>query len=479
MTGLKAIARKRLLFNKTETAFVVAVISIVVAILLVSLSVSINYFELYLTQAQTLTGNSLEEVIDNGFSNMSEVGEYIAEFAVFFRSYSVPSNFDGIIPPPSANNSDSLFAPIALVENLPFTIIFMLFIVFCVARVSLSIVFSACKRERAGFFSLLLVSGATDKQIKKCAFYEGVYYCLVAIPIGSVLGVVGIYGTEMLAHILFENLNTHYGILTLSADFSFSLMALIVVTAFVFLSVCMLSKKACKRLSVKTTATQLRQTAGTDIGLCTFTANPRAYRRRGIEYYIAIRNFQNNFGKYFKIITMTVLYTAIAGLTFVIFNVIRNYNNQEILFYSKDLVSFTFSFQYYFGLVAVCLCFISVISTFVAVFTNINSNVSEYAVMVSSGSSKKSVLRAVRIEGVICSLSGVLVSLISILYSLAFFMEIYSNDNAMNFGSFENAAIITAVSLSLFFVSVIITTVMINRKMKNLDVIKTLKDYFY
>ena len=68
---------------------------------------------------------------------------------------------------------------------------------------------------------------------------------------------------------------------------------------------------------------------------------------------------------------------------------------------------------------------------------------------------------------------------ISILYSLAFFMEIYSNDKAMNFGSFENAAIITAVSLSLFFASVIITTVMINRKMKNLDVIKTLKDYFY
>lgn len=479
MNAFKDIARKRLLFNKTETTFVIVVISIVVAILLVSLSVSINYFELYLTQAQTLTGNSLEEVIDNGFSNMSEVGEYIAEFAVFYRSYSVPSNFDGIIPPPSANNSDSLFAPIALVENLPFTIIFMLFIVFCVARVALSIVFSACKRERAGFFSLLLVAGATDKQIKKCAFYEGVYYCLVAIPIGSVLGVVGIYGTEMLAHILFENLNTHYGVLTLSADFSFSLIALIVVTAFVFLSVCMFSKKACKRLSVKTTATQLRQTAGTDIGLCTFTANPRAYRRRGIEYYIAIRNFQNNFGKYFKIITMTVLYTAIAGFTFVIFNVIRNYNNQEILFYSKDLFSFTFSFQYYFGLVAVCLCFISVISTFVAVFTNINSNVSEYAIMISSGASIKSVLRAVRIEGLFCSFSGLIFSVISIVYSLSYVMEIYSNDSSVKFGGFENAAVITFVSLLLYFLSVVITTQMISQKMKKLDVIKILKDYFY
>lgn len=479
MNAFKAIARKRLLFNKTETAFVVAVISIVVAILLVSLSVSINYFELYLTQAQTLTGNSLEEVIDNGFSNMSEVGEYIAEFAVFYRSYSVPSNFDGIIPPPSANNSDSLFAPIALVENLPFTIIFMLFIVFCVARVSLSIVFSACKRERAGFFSLLLVAGATDKQIKKCAFYEGVYYCLVAIPIGSVLGVVGIYGTEMLAHILFENLNTHYGVLTLSADFSFSLIALIVVTAFVFLSVCMFSKKACKRLSVKTTATQLRQTAGTDIGLCTFTANPRAYRRRGIEYYIAIRNFQNNFGKYFKIITMTVLYTAIAGFTFVIFNVIRNYNNQEIFLYTKDLLSFTFSFQYFFGLVAICLCIITIVSTFIAVFTNINSNVSEYAVMISSGASIKSVLRAVRIEGLFCSFSGLIFSVISIVYSLSYVMEIYSNDSSVKFGGFENAAVITFVSLLLYFLSVVITTQMISQKMKKLDVIKILKDYFY
>lgn len=479
MNAFKDIARKRLLFNKTETAFVVAVISIVVAALLVSLCVSINCFEFYLEQAEKLTGYSMETVVENGFSNMTEIGEYIAEFVVFFSEYTVPENHSSRSPIPAAENSDSIFAPIALIENLPFTIIFLLIIVLFVSHVALSIVFSACKRERAGFFSVLLASGTTDKQIKKCAFYESVYYCLAAIPIGTVMGVVGVFAAEKIAQALFDNPNTGYNGAALSIDFGFSFIALLVVTAFVFLSVCAFSKNACKKLSVKNTATQIRQTAGTDLGLCTFTANPQAYRRKGIEYYVAIRNFQNNFGKYFKIILMTVFYTAVAGLTFILFNVVRNYNNQEILLYSKDLLSFTFSFQYYFVLVAVCLCIVCVVSTFIAVFTNINSNTGEYAVMVSSGTSKKSVLKAVRTEGALCSVSGVAVSLMSIIYSLVFLMEIYRNDSDMTFGGFENAAVIIFVSLLLFFVSVVITTVMVSHKMKKLDVVKILKDYFY
>lgn len=479
MKALKDIARKRLLINKTETAFVIAVISIVVAALLISLSVSINYFEFYLLKAEELIGIPMDSIVKNGFSNMREIGEYIVEFTLFFRSYSVPTTFEDVVAPPSADNSDSLFAPISLVENLPFTIIAMLAVVACMSLVALSIIFSACKRERSGFFSILLASGAGEKQIKKCAFYESVYYCLAAIPIGAVLGVVGIYSVEGLARILFGNLNKSYDGLALSVDFSFSLMALLGVAVFVFLSVCIFSGKACRKLSIKNTATQIRQNAGTDIGLCTFTANPKAYRRKGIEYYVAIRNFQNNFGKYFKIITMTVFYTGIVGFTVVIFNVIRNYNNQEILIYGKDLLSFTFAFQYYFSLIGVCLCVICVVSTFIAIFTNINSNVSEYAVMVASGSSIKSVLKTVRIEGVICSLSGVIVSVISFLYSLSFIMGIYSNDDAMNFGNIESAGITTAVSLLAFFVSAIITTAMTDKKMQKLDVIKVLKDYFY
>lgn len=479
MKALKDIARKRLLFNKTETAFVVAVISVVVAVLLVTLSVSVNYFEFYLSEAEALTGDCMETVVENGFSNMAEIGEYIAEFTMFFSEYSVPSSYEDAAPAPAAENSESIFAPVALVENLPFTVAFLMLVVLFISRAALSIVFSACKRERAGFFSVLLASGATDKQIKKCAFYESLYYCFAAIPVGSVLGFVGIYGAEKPAELLFENLNTNYNDMALSVDFGFSFAALLVVTGFVFLSVCICSGKACKKLSVKNTATQIRETAGTDIGICTFTAKAKAYQKKGIEYYIAIRNFQNNFGKYFKIITMTVFYTAAAGFTFLFFNVVRNYNDQEILLYSKDLLSFTFSFQYYFALVAVCLCVICIVSTFIAVFTNINSNISEYAVMVSSGTSIKSVLKAVRAEGVICSLSGVAVSLASILYSVVFFMDIYSNDSAVNFGGFENAAVITFVSLLLFTLSVVITIIMINRKMKKLDVIKTLKNYFY
>ncbi len=477
MKVLKDIARKRLLINKNETVFVIAVIAIAVEALITVLSLSINYFEFYLYHAAALTGNSMETVVKNGLSNMSDIWEYVVEFTMYFRSYDVPSSYAEFVSPPSAGNSDSVFAPVALVENLPFVIIFMVIFVLGVSCVALSIVFAACKRERSGFFSLLLASGATDKQIKKCAFYESVYYCAFAFPAGVVSGIIGIYVAELTAHALFRS--TAYNGIQLSVNFKASLVAVLVALAFVFLSVCVFSRKACKKLSVKMTATQLRQIAGTDIGICTFTAKPGAYKRKGIEYFIAIRNFQNNFGKYFKIIAMTVFYTSIAAFTIAIFNVIRNYNNQEIFVLGKDLLSFTFAFQYYFGIVAICLCIVSVASTFIAVFTNINSNISEYAVMISSGASIKSVLKAVRLESAICSVSGILVSLASILYSVSFLMEIYSDDSSVNFGSFENTVVVTAVSLTFFLISIVITTIMINRKMKKLDVIKTLRDYFY
>lgn len=479
MLTLKDVARKRLLANKAETAFVIAVVSVVMATLIIAFSASIGYLQFFLAQAEALTGEEFSTVINNGISNIKEIGEYMAEFTLYFLEYTLPSSFEEIVPPPSANNSDSLFSPLALVENLPLTIILMLIILILISYLSLSIVFSACKRERRKFFSVLLATGATDRQIKKCAFYESVYYFLIALPIGLLFSVLGICIVKLTVTEVFEKLNHIYSGLEFSVRFGFSFVAFVITMVFVFFSVCRFSGKTYKKLSVKYTAKQIRESAGTDIGLCTFTANAGAYQRRGIEYYVAIRNFQNNFSKYFKVIFMTIVYSMIAGMTFLIFNVIRNYNNQEVLLYSKEMLSFTFSFQLYFGLIALSLCAICVVSTFVAVFTNINSNVGEYAVMVSSGSSLKTVLKTVSKEGVICSVSGMMFSLLSIVYTLAFVMEIYSADSDMNFVGLDSVAGIVAVSLLLFFTNVMSTVAIVKARMKNLETVKVLKDYFY
>lgn len=479
MKEFKSIARKRILFNKTESVFVVVAIAVVVGVLFFSFSLSINYFDFFLNEAGNLTGNSLQKVFENGFSNLSEIGEYLIEFTMYFVSYEVPEKIEDIIPPPVADNSDSLFSAHALVENLPLTLFIMIIIVVVISWVSISIVFSACKRERSKFFSVLLLSGASDKQIKKCAFYEGVYYCLVAVPLGSVLGIIGVYTAEFIIDLLFEKLNLHSGGLIFPVELRFSPSSLLVVLPFIFLLVCHFSKKACKKLSVKTTATRIRQVAGTDIGLCTFTANPLAYKRKGMEYYVAIRNFQNNFGKYFKIIFMTVTYTGIIGLTFVIFNVIRNYNNQEIYLYSNELLSFTFAFQLFFCCIAIALCIVSVCGTFMAVSANINSNMGEYAVMHSAGSSVKAVLKTVRMEGFICGVSGLVFSFMCVIYSVAFMMQIYGNDSEMRFSGFGTVAGAVCMALTLFLLCVFITVLMVNKKMKNLDTVKVLKDYFY
>lgn len=479
MTSMRSIARKRLLFNKTESFFIIFIISVMVGALLVSFSLSKNYFDFFIAEAEALTGNSLSKVLDNSVSNLSEIGEYIVDFTMYFVGYQVPEKIEDFIPPPSANNSDSLFSPTALVENIPLAVFSLSFIILVVTWLSLSIVFSSCKRERRTFYSALMLSGASFKQIKKCAFYEGVYYCFCAIPFGIFFGITGMHFLKHILVLVFEKLAFDYSGLNFAIEVKFSFFCLLLVIPFMFLAVLAFSKKACKKLSVNTAATQARQGGGTDIGLCTFTANPIAYKRKGIEYYVAIRNFQNNFGKYFKIIFMTIMYTAIIGLTFVIFNIIRNYNNQEILLYDTELLSFTYSFQMFFCSVAVVVCVMTLISTFVAIFANINSNMGEYAVMRSVGSSIKSILKTVKIEGFICSISGFVFSVAGVLYSVSFMMEIYRNDSDVYFGGFGTVAGIVCATLSMFVLCVWISVVMINKKMKILDTVKVLKDYFY
>ena len=94
MTSMRSIARKRLLFNKTESFFIIFIISVMVGALLVSFSLSKNYFDFFIAEAEALTGNSLSKVLDNSVSNLSEIGEYIVDFTMYFVGYQVPEKIE-------------------------------------------------------------------------------------------------------------------------------------------------------------------------------------------------------------------------------------------------------------------------------------------------------------------------------------------------------------------------------------------------
>lgn len=475
MKTMGKIALRRISCNKTESFLVIVTVALTVATLLFSTSLSINYFDFYLNEAESLTGASMENVVENGISNLIEIGEYLGEFMMFFASYQVPEFSEDAEPIPLAGNSDAVFSADAMIENLPFTIGMMLIVVLFIVSVSLSVVFSACKRERRSFFVTLSASGASKKHIKKCSFYESIVYWASGMPFGFLLGVLEIYAAKFVSDGLFSD----YAKTSLPVNISFSALSLVFVLPVSFLMVYRFSKKACRKISLKTVATDIKQAAGTDIGLGSFTADEKKYFRKGIEHFVAVRNFQNNFGKYFKIIFMTVMYTGIIALTIVIFNAIRVYNGQAFISGNGELLAFSFSTELYFCSLAVVLSLVSLLSTFIAVWANINSNTGEYAIMRSVGSSVSSVLKAVRIEGLICNLSGVVFSLVCVIYSLSFIMQIFSEEPDMSFTI--NGAVfgIIGIALLMFTLCVSSTVIMVNRKMKRIDTIKILKDYFY
>lgn len=473
MKELKSIARKRILASKTESVFLLITVILASATLFMCFSLGINYIEFFISEAEALTNSPLHEVVRSGATNMSEIIKYMGVLLIFIKS-----NAGADEPPPAADNADSVFSAVSTVENLPFTIIFMTVTALLTVYISLSVVFSVCKRERFNFFATLLISGASKKHIKKCAFYEAVYFCLAAIPGGLVLGCLEVYAVKSAAVKAFKELSLTYGGKVFPVDIKISVIAAVVTVPIIFLMVCRFSEKACKKLSIKTVATDIKKTFVTDIGMRTFSADPRSYRNFGIEFYIAFRNFHNNLGKYAKIIFLTVMYVMLMGATFIMFNAVRGYNGEMVLS-DEELLAFSYSAEVYFCAVTAAIMIITLMSTFNAISANINSNISEYALMRSAGSSVKSVLRTVRLEGFICNLIGVAFGTLSIISFLAMVDQIYREDARVYIGGNEAALIVVAAVLILFSLFVMSTVLMMSRKMKKINMIAVLKDLLY
>lgn len=486
------IAKKRILNAKTESMLIVVSVAFTASVLFSVFSLGAGFTKYFFANAERLTGNSLTQVQANAKTNVSEIGNYIYELYRFiekgyvepkdcveFDEYSETGEYKLIDHPvPLADNAENLFSANAFVENLPLMVAVISAATLLCACISLSLTFAVSKRERRSFYATLLASGATQKQVIKCFFYESVYYCAVSIPLGVLLSIVELSVIKLTADKIFDNNFAAYGI-TFDVDIGLSLGVLAVASILLFLLVWCFSLKAGKKLSVRTVAADVKRTFVTSIGDRVLTENAKTYKLLGIEYYIAFRNFHNNLGKYIRMIFMTVIYSTLVGLSLMIFAAVRNFMQSEVNVAVSELSAFSYAAEIYVCSAGAMIALITVISTFNAIYANVNSNEGEYALMRSAGSTVKSVLRTVRFEGYICNCISFILSFFCAVFVYIFIAQAYQRDARVDFGSPYLFWGVFAVSMMLLFASVTVICFATGRKMKRIDLIGVLKDFVY
>ncbi|MBQ3499370.1 MAG: hypothetical protein IJA87_09635 [Clostridia bacterium] len=473
MNEIRTISKKRVLSNRSQSLVIIITIVLAVATLTSALSMSLSFICFYINDAPELLGMTAQEIKEAGKSNSREMLEYMDEYLEYFRAGGGPL-------PPAAHNSEAVFSPQASVANLPVAVAVLIPIVVFSVYISLSVIFSVTKRSRRSFLATLMISGASNKMVKACAFYDAVYFCAAAFLPGLVLGIAETYIVKAAAAKVFAELRQRYsGIGGMPVDIRFSFLSYIASALFVFAVVCMLSRSAAKKLSVKNAATEIKQKIVTEIGLCTFTESPKKYLFPGVEYYISFRNFTNNVGKYLRIITMSIMYVSMMGISFMVFSAIRNYNSYQLINQADALVNFSYAFQVYFCALSLVMAVITVFSTFNALCANVNSNIGVFTIMRSAGSPIKSILRCVRLEGGLCNIIGSCLSVYAVIHFYREVSEIYREDPAVSLGEPELPIIIGAAFCLIFILSVVVSVVVAVKKMKKLDIVVVLKELLY
>lgn len=479
MINENIIAQRRIKANKYETLLIKASIIIAVSTLFTVCSLCLNYYNLFMEQASSLTNSTMPQILKNSVSNFIGMAEYTLKFLEYFSS--MPSVVgSSVIPVPASDNADSLFSPEAIVENMPLTIIIMLIITLVSVYASLSIVFSVCQKNRQSFYATIMASGASEKFIKKCTFYEVFYYCSTTVAAGLLLGCAEIYLTEFISKKIFASLSENYGNLVFPVNLKPSgEMAFFVVYPLIFLMVGIFSKRACKKLSAKSITSNKKKASVSNIGIRAMTASPESYSRYGIESFVAFRNFQCKLSKYFRIIFMTLTYVLLIGATFIIFSTMRSFNGYEIVNSGKEILSFSFAAQILISAVTLAVAAVTLVGTFCAVSANINSNIGEYALMKSSGASLNAILKSVRLEGGFCLLFGIVFSVFGSVFFAAVLSQIYREDSRVAVTEIGPMAAAVGVALGLFILAVVFTIASTSKKMKKINLIATLKDLFY
>lgn len=499
----RVLAKKRFSKEKTEFFLLVITTAVTTAALLLTLTLSMNYFRFLVNSSQEIIGVSFSQLLKNNISNLSEISDYTGDF-LYYLNYGLtdediekledkkrqlresPSSSqiegywnevksENIMLLPQAENADSVFSPMASVENLPSTIFLLSLVVFFMVNAVLSIAFRLCKKSRRSFLVTMLGAGDTMHGIKKYVREETKLILSYGVPAGIICGTVGVYTVRLIANIFFED----RGFSAFPVNINISVSALVVTILIISLLVFRLSVKAYKEISIAQVASAMKTKLVADNGIRTMTASAKKYRRKGMEHFVSIGNFSSNMINYISMIVTTSVTLLVFVITVMVFDIVRNYSGQGFASCSPELLEFSFASELYFFAVGIPLTVISILSVFVCVFANITANTGIYALMRSAGSDIGAVLKAVRKEGDFIAVTNCIVAVFATLTITTITFAIYDSDSRVATGGIMKIWLVVAVAVLLLFISVLLTTCFMKKKMEKLDIIGTLKNLYY
>lgn len=465
------IVKKHLRANLTQTLTIIVTITFATVVLFTALSLSVNYTAFFFSEAEDLLNLPMSQILKNNRSNLSEIGRYIGVFSVYFSNLTEGSSEEI----PESDNSAAIFSPSGSVENLLTTNAALFILILIMVNASVSIVFRISRRSRRSFLTVLLAAGDTIKGVKKFVRKETLLYMYLSIPVGIVLGCIQLYIIKATGGLYFSRL----GFSVFPVRINVSLIAMAVTVLLISAIVYRHSVKTYKNISIKNVGSDLKIKEAPNIGICVMTAKASKYQKKGMEHIIAIRNVHGNLGNYAGVLLMSCITTTILTFTVLAFNIIRNYNRGEIFTVGDGLYEFSYAYELFFLAVVIALAEITFIAVFCSVVANVNSNISEYSLMRSAGSSTKAVLRTVRKEGYVTAIITATVNLFFAGYAGVVVPRIYRNDPRVNFGDGRDIFLVVAAALLIIVVSIVFTGLMMSGKMKKLNIVSALKKLFY
>ncbi len=495
MQDIPQLVKKKLLHNKTETLTLLLSLILAFSMLMSTVSLFMTTYNYMGEMSVELSENAQPASKLKGIFNLMQVfNAMVSEVPLDSEGNPISAEQN-----PDAVDGSLLFSVQSMLENIPIILIIIALVTFFIAYITISSVFSINTQERKRFIALLLAVGASKKHIKKAENYEVLYLCMIAIPIGIVAGIIEIIATRSLMKLLFSSLTSDFENFDFPLKISISITAIIISVAVIFLYTYRCTKKASKKLDRNSIVTLVGRKGGNDEGIAAFTVTPTTLKMWGISGYLAAKNYQSNIFKHLMISFLTLVYVIILLASFISFNIVENYNadifddyktavtdtqtenegdatlSQEGLEKSKKTIEMTYLLEVYFMVAAGLIAIVSLVSTFNSVITNINSNLGNYAIIKSIGTSMKTLARTIKMEGIICSVVTVFFTFI---VQIWFTGILYFTVRGV--GTMVTASAISFVaSFSMFILTIYLAIKYASKRIKKAELIQLLKDDFY
>ena len=211
------------------------------------------------------------------------------------------------------------------------------------------------------------------------------------------------------------------------------------------------------------------------------TSEPMYYRVLGLPHYVALRNIEDRFGRYLKIVFMITLNLSTLGCMLLLLTFIRNHAAQASgLSPSVNLVLRANEFLFCASSAATLL--IAAVGTVGGVISHILSNTPEYAQLRAAGASLRVIRRCARREGALCVAISLAVSVFWTVLLLMLFVNVYDpmlSGKGLDFnGVLKPLAVLC--SFSLFYSTAVLSSAWITgRKLDRIDLLKALKEIAY